>query len=225
MIKATFQIIKFLIIILCMFLLSSILYFDNKVLAVEFDGIRQYIKHGDKTYFKTLCTKANGKIDYVCNEFIYYIEPDLADGIVYILNDINSQKKYAKNLYREQYYLDQIINIILIVLGIALTISTAFASKFPDFKWFKIPLTMIPVILSAFVSAATSMKAYYKFDEYRTLNYGVAFTLSEIQSEIHFRLLTLSNDQPIEPETVDDWRKRVDAVIQRYWNQETAKAD
>ena len=165
--------------------------------------------------------------DYICDDFIFEVQPEFANAIIYILDGINSQKKYAKNLSKKHRSLDEIVHWILIALGVLLTVVTTFSSKYPKYNFgvgkYRIPLPILPIFLSAIVSAVTSVSAYYKFDEYRKLNYGIAVAISELQSEIHFRLLMVDKDpQKITEKTIFEWRDRMDAIFNRYAEMEKA---
>jgi len=156
-----------------------------------------------------------------------YIDGNLknqADTIKWILGRITRWKVYAQQVSDSYLRNDEISQWIIIVLSFLTTISAAVTKLYPDLNIRKLEFAIVPIVLSSLIAAVTSVGAYYKFDEYRSLSQSMADDLTELEADINFVMLRYASSQrqeSVNDDTINDWHERLNTIIQRYSQRET----
>jgi hypothetical protein len=160
-----------------------------------------------------------------CEQYIDENITNNADTVKWMLEQIDMQKDRAADVSNNYYRNDQILQMVIVLLSLLTTVSAAITKLYPKLNVKGIDFALAPIALSALIAAVTSINAYYQFYQYSQLSHNMANDLTELEADIHFFILRHvagGGQEHVDGDTINEWHDRLNTIMQRYSQRETA---
>lgn len=162
----------------------------------------------------------------ICDQYIIdVLGSNISQPVIWLLEGLDRQINGAKDRFQSALGNRTIIQMIVIFAGLVTTISTAIAKSYPNRSFMRIDLSLLPIILSALVTALTSVEAYFRYAENAKRHDDVINALSELSSEIQFTIVMGASERNKEPidrrfqideDVLAEWYKEAQAIMKSY---------